>query len=85
MYSEFYGLIHKVERYGIGGNILKLIEDFLSHRKQVVPVRGSTSKQADVISGVPQGSVLGPLLFILYVNEMPEQVSVGVIYHFVIF
>ena len=51
---------------GIGGSVLSVLTQFLSNRSQFVLVDGSRSKLVNVVSGVPQGSVLGPLLFLLY-------------------
>ena len=68
-------LLLKLKKYGIEGNILKWIEDFLKERRQRVVLNGKYSSWKKVISGIPQGSVLGPVLFIIYVNDMPDSLN----------
>ena len=68
-------LLRKLQAYGIRGRILKWIEAFLTDRKQRVVLNGESSPWLEVFSGVPQGSVLGPLCFLIYVNDIVEIVS----------
>ena len=70
-------LLHKLEHYGIKGCLLNWIEAFLVGRTQSVVVDGARSNEEPVVSGVPQGTVLGPLMFLLYINDMPSQVHAG--------
>ena len=58
-------LLSKLEHYGIRGNILNWFESYLTDRKQYVYLNGHASKMKDIVCGVPQGSVLGPLLFLI--------------------
>ena len=65
-------LLRKIHRHGITGSVAEWIQSFLKDRKQKVLVEGSSSKWQPVLSGVPQGSVLGPVLFSIYIKELPD-------------
>ena len=68
-------LLLKLHRLGINTGVITWIQSFLSGRSQRVVLDGETSDACPVLSGVPQGSVLGPCLFLMYINDMPENIQ----------
>ena len=75
-----FGLLHKIRSYGISGQIFGLISSFLSNRRLRVVLDGKSSQEYPVNAGVPQGSILGPTLFLLKINDLPDDVCNIAIY-----
>ena len=68
------GLLHKLKSYGISGQIFGIISSFLSNRQLQVVLDGKSSQEYTVNAGVLQGSIFGPTLFLLHINDLPDDV-----------
>jgi len=71
-------LLYKLKHYyNVDGRLLKFLKDYLCDREQQVVIGNCTSSRSKVLSGVPQGSILGPILFVLFINDLPDGLSPG--------
>ena len=69
------GLIFKLKQNGISGNLLSTLPDFLKLRKQMVVLNGQLSLWSNIETDVPQGSIFGPLLFLIYINDLSDGLT----------
>ena len=72
----------KLEHYGVRGHVLKWFTSYLTERRQFTTVNSMDSQIDDISCGVPQGSVLGPLLFLIYINDLNSAIKFSYIHHF---
>ena len=70
------GLNYKLQQNGISGELLNILIDFLKNRKQGVVLNGQSSNWVDIKAGEPQGSIMGPLLFLIYINDIGKSLLV---------
>ena len=71
----YIGLLFRIKAYGVDGELLSLLENYLENCKQKVVLNDQTSEWREINSGVPQGSVLEPLLFLIYLNDLPDGIT----------
>ena len=72
------GVLHKLKSYGISGQIFGVISSFLSNRRLQVVLDENSSQEYPVKAGVPEGSILGPTVFLLYINDLPGDIFCNV-------
>ena len=73
------GLVFKLEQNGISGSLLKLFQNYLNNRNQRVVLNGSSSEFSCIESGIPQGSILGPLSLLIYINDLEKNIKSNII------